>query len=642
MLEYAWIIPLLPLTGWVLMVFFGHRMKNGGDIFGPLSVGAAFVLSVPVLAQVIGGETINRSFTWLEIGKYHIEMGYAIDGLAAVLLTAISFVAFCIHLYSIGYMHGDVRYERYFANITLFTTGMLTLLVANNFLLFLIAWEIMGLCSYLLIGHWFEKKGPQDASMKAFITTRIGDVGLFIGIILLFSATGTFSFEKIFHAAEHGEIGGAFLTIAVLALFMGAVGKSAQFPLHVWLPDAMEGPTSVSALIHAATMVAAGVYLVARAFPLFHLSTTAMLVVAFIGAFTALFAATIATVMEDIKRVLAYSTISQLGYMMLALGVGGLTAGVFHLTTHAIFKALLFLGSGSVIHAVHTQNMHEMGGLLKKLPITGWTFLFGTAALAGLPPFAGFWSKDEILLDAFHSEYKILFWMGVAAAFLTAFYMTRLVILTFFGQPRDRHAYDHAHESPWTITVPLSLLAILSLTVGFVNSPYMGYRFTELVHFGHHTVPHSSFVQTVALISAFGGILVGWLIFGAGIISRRSIITGLRPAYVVIKNKYYVDEFYQLVIVRPVLALASLSGRFDLGVIDWIVNAVGWGTSQISRLSGWFDMAGVDGAVNGIANTTMASGAQLRKAQTGYIQQYLLALVGTMVVGLILFQFIGG
>ncbi|MCL4425037.1 MAG: NADH-quinone oxidoreductase subunit L, partial [Firmicutes bacterium] len=419
--------------------------------------------------------------------------------------------------------------------------------------------------------------------------------------------------------------------------------KSAQFPLHVWLPDAMAGPTPGSALIHAATMVAAGVYLVARAYGIFVATPYALFWVALIGGFTALFAATIATVMTDIKKVLAYSTVSQLGYMMLGLGAGSYTAGIFHLMTHAFFKSLLFLGSGSVIHAVHSQEMHEMGGLRKKLPITYWTFLIGTAALAGIPPFSGFWSKDEILLAAYRSPYPVLFWMGVATAGLTAYYMTRAVILTFFGQPRDHHKYEHAHESPPVMTVPLVILATLAAVSGLPGSPFLHNAFGEFVKFGHgHEAEPSSFVMIIAISAALLGVLAGVAIYGYKVISREKAIRSWRPLYLVLKNKYYVDEFYMAIFVRGTVLLAEIVGFFDRYIIDGLVNLVGWLGMQLSFLSGLFDKYVIDGMVNGVAAITMALGNSARRLQTGFVQSYAITLFAGVVIGLILIQLIGG
>lgn len=639
-LQWAWLIPLLPLSAFTFQVFFGRRFGERSALAGIIAMALAFLYSAAVLIQVLQGNTIAVSVPWVRSGDVEITMGYRIANLEAAMLFVVSFVAWLIQIYSTGYMHGDRRFNRFFAVVNLFTAGMLSLLMADNFILFIVSWEIMGLCSYLLIGHWFEDLNNAKAAMKAFMTTRVGDVGLLLGIWALFSRTGSFKFDEIFHAAEQGLLTPEFLTVAGILLFLGAVGKSAQVPLHVWLPDAMAGPTPVSALIHAATMVAAGVFLVARAYPIFHLGEGSLVVVAFIGVITALLAATVATVAEDIKKVLAYSTVSQLGYMIFALGVGGYTAGLFHLMTHAFFKALLFLGSGSVIHAAHTQNMHQMGGLFRKMKITGATFIIGSLALAGIPPFAGFYSKDEILLSAYNSPYPVIFWMGAAAAFLTAYYMTRAVWLTFFGQPRDQHKYDHAHESPWNMTVPLLLLAIPSVLAGLVGSPLTGHFIQEFITFGHHGLEPSGFVQMVALGAAVGGILVGYLIYGLGILSRVRTIKTLSPLYLLFEHKWYFDEIYQQVFVHGGLLVARVAGLFDRYVVDGLVNLVGFLGVKVSEFSGAFDWGVVDGMVNGVASTVAFSGQVARRAVTGFVQGYVLTMFAAAVVGLLVYLFI--
>ncbi|MHB1190561.1 MAG: NADH-quinone oxidoreductase subunit L, partial [Armatimonadota bacterium] len=462
---------------------------------------------------------------------------------------------------------------------------------------------------------------------------RVGDVGLFLGLLLIFSRTGAVNFREIFAAIpsllDASLLGVPVLPLAGLLLFAGAVGKSAQFPLHVWLPDAMEGPTPVSALIHAATMVAAGVYLVGRTYPVFAFEehSVTLLVVAVIGGITAIFAATIATVVNDIKRVLAYSTISQLGYMMLALGVGGYTAGLFHLMTHAFFKANLFLGSGSVIHGTGTQDMREMGGLAKKMPRTYWTFLIGSSALAGLPFTAGFFSKDEILLAAWHG-FPALFWVGLAAAFLTAFYMTRLMALTFWGESRG----GHAHESPHVMTAPLIVLAVLSIFAGWVGWP--GHNlFHHFIHFGEGEEPFSLLVAGLATGAAVLGIAVGWAVFVAKLVPSSLFREKLPWAYNVLANKYYMDEFYWTVLVRPLFFTTRTLASFDTKIVDGFVNGVGYATLGLSIVWGWFDKWVVDGLVNLVGGVTKLSGRVLRYAQTGFVLNYLLVIfLGVIVI----------
>lgn len=576
LLENIWIVPVLPLVSWVLITFFNRRLGERAATLGTATVLGSFVLSVAAfVALVRHGAPVSSGGLWLSFGSVELSMGFTVDSLAAIMLLVVTVVSSAVHIYSMGYMHGDRRYQRFYGTLGLFTSAMLLLVLADNFLLLLIAWEIMGLCSYLLIGHWFEEAWPRMASMKAFMTTRVGDVAMMIGIWLLFSQTGTFNIVETTQAVAGGQISLAVTTVGALLLFGGAIGKSAQFPLHVWLPDAMAGPTPVSALIHAATMVAAGVYLVARSYGIFLGAPDALLTVATIGGFTALFAATIATVQTDMKKILAYSTISQLGYMMLGLGVGGFVAGTFHLVTHAFFKALLFLTAGSVSHAAGTLEVHKLGGLGKKMKVTFWTFMVGGLALAGIPPLAGFWSKDEILLETFITGHPVLFWMAILTAFLTAYYMTRLACLVFFGPPRDKHVYDHAHESPRSMTGPLVVLGVLAVVAGLPASPFMGKWLVKFLDFGQtlpglmtgagsgaeglegagasvgHTLaatgaPGGGIVLPIALGAAFLGILIGYAVYGTRQIRRESLIRAFRPVYLLLKNKYYIDEIYQI------------------------------------------------------------------------------------------------
>ena len=655
MIEYAWLVPLLPLLAFVLIEATASYLGDKVAWLGVGAILASFVVAVKIFVESLGGAKLEGlDFNWVLSGDRVIPIGIQVDHLAAVTMVMVTIVSAMVQLYSIGYMHGDKRFGRYFAVVSLFTAAMLGLVIADNFFLLLLSWEIMGLCSYLLIGHWYENTVPQEASMKAFLTTRVGDIGLMIGIWVLFAATGSFNFAQIGEAAKAGHVAPVVLLIGGLLVFSGGVGKSAQFPLHVWLPDAMAGPTPASALIHAATMVAAGVYLVARSYMIFaYAPAMVLMIVAIIGGFTAFFAATIATVRTDIKQVLAYSTVSQLGYMMLALGVGGATAGAFHLTTHAFFKALLFLGSGSVIHAVHSQEMHELGGLYKKMPITFGTWVVGTLALSGVPPFSGFFSKDEILLAAYNYAPRgfewvggLVFAFGMATAFLTAYYMTRATVLTFFGRPRNHHQYDHAHESPWVMALPLVILAVPALLVGFAGSTWFGLgnwfgHFVEIE--GGREFHHSAFVQNFAIISALGGILVGYLVYGRASAEARSrVLPTLRPVYLVLKNKYYVDEFYHATAVAGTLALSRLAGWFDQNVIDRLVNWVGALGVFGSDAAGETDRVVVDGLVNFVGDGTLWVGRQARRLQTGLVQSYMLTLAAAVVIGIILFQVIGG
>lgn len=630
MLSYAFLIPLFPLLSFVLIISFGRRLPGKGAYPAIGALSCSFVLSLLILRAQIMGQTLPNNelnFPWLTLGNTKFVMGFVLDHLTSAMLVMVSLVSLLIHIYSIGYMEGDKRYPRFFAYLSLFTASMLGLVLANNLLELYFCWELVGLCSYLLIGFWFEKTSAARAGKKAFIVTRCGDLGLFIGLMLIFTCTGSLNFTTIF--AKIPQLSPTILTIIAILIFLGAVGKSAQFPLHVWLPDAMEGPTPVSALIHAATMVAAGVYLIARLFILFSATSTPLIIVAYIGAFTAFFAATIALVINDIKRVLAYSTISQLGYMMLGLGVGGYTAGVFHLLTHAFFKALLFMGAGSVIHALRTNDIMEMGGLSKKMKITCITFVIGALSLAGIPPLSGFWSKDEILLQAFNSGYLIIFTLGILGAFLTAFYMFRLIFLTFFGAPRREFS---PHESPPVMTGPLIVLSLFALFLGFLGSPIFNNSLQAFIHQGvavHQEV--NLFVLILSSLVALSGIVLAWAMYYKRVISPQFFILHFPFIYKVLKNKYYIDEFYYLVLVNPFFRFAALLSRFDLRVVDGLVNLVGFVTVKLSQLHQLFDQYIVDGLVNLIGLVTKRSGESLRFLQTGLVQNYMLVvLVGTI------------
>ena len=477
MIRYAYIIPLLPLASFVINIFAGKRLPRKGDWVSLATITAALVMSIGVFIEMFLAYDPNFKYhvtiPWLSItDRFLLNVGILIDNVTAIMLVVVTGVSTLVHLYSIGYMHGDKHYNRFFAYLSIFSFSMLGLVLSESFFFMFVFWELVGLSSYLLIGFWFEKKSAADAGKKAFVVNRVGDFGFLIGIMIIFSTCGVVGFDQVNAAVAAGKLSGFWLTLAGIGIFCGAVGKSAQFPLHVWLPDAMEGPTPVSALIHAATMVAAGVYLVGRVYPIF--TPDAFLVIACIGLITLFISATIALTQNDIKKVLAYSTCSQLGFMVMALGVGGYTAGLAHLTTHAAFKACLFLGSGSVIHAVHTQDIQEMGGLYKKMPITFLTFLVATLAIAGVPLFSGFYSKDMILAAALefamrsgNSIHYVFFGGALLTAGMTAFYMFRMVILTFFGVPRDHHKHAHAHESPLNMTLPLVILAVLSFSIFF-------------------------------------------------------------------------------------------------------------------------------------------------------------------------------
>jgi len=621
---FAWIVAALPLASAVLTLFFGKRSPARGAIYGIVAIGAGLVLSLGVMWNVVsGGPDIERAVSWFSVGSLHVELGELIDGLAAMMLVVVTAVSLCVHVYSLGYMHGDKRFTWFYVVLSLFTAAMLNVVIANNLIQLLVGWEVMGVCSYLLIGHWWEEHENSSAAIKAFITTRTGDVPFLFGIFALVAATGltTSNIPVITEMAKGGHVSQGWLTLAALLLFGGTIGKSAQFPLHVWLPDAMAGPTPVSALIHAATMVAAGVYLLGRMFEVFiHADPIVLTIVSTIAAITMLIAALMAMVQDDIKKVLAYSTISQLAYMVagLSLGDAGYTAGLFHLFTHAFFKALLFLGAGSVIHAVHSNNMSEMGGLRKVMPTTFWTFAIGSAALAGIPPFSGFWSKDEIISTAFHQGHYALWAVAAFTAILTAFYMMRAVLLTFFGAYRG---HGHPHESPPTITGPLVALAVPAALAGFLNAPPW-HVFTDWVHVG--AVEHEPYNYGFAALSVLGA-LIG-LAAGYRLYSRwreREPLRALGPGYVVLENKFYLDELYWRGIVRPIRDNVSAAVYWTNQVIlDGIVNGAAWVTRRVGVGVNVFDREVIDGAVNGLGRGAGFTGGILRYLQSGNVQRY--------------------
>jgi NADH-quinone oxidoreductase subunit L len=652
MVNTAVSILLLPLLAFVLIVFVTRANKALSAWLSILAMGLAAALALfVILPSVMAGGTDHFEFNWLRLwpggGPAGTEMvlrlGIQVDALAAIMLVVVTVVSFLVQVYSRSYMiehgHYDPGYSRFFAYLSLFTFSMLAVVLANNLLFLFMGWELVGLCSYLLIGFWFDRGArrgvhllpPWIAAKKAFITTRVGDVGFLIGLIILWNVGGTLELSKLFEQAEHhsgnlfnaGLLGQPLIFWACLCLFAGAVGKSGQFPLHVWLPDAMEGPTPVSALIHAATMVAAGVYLVARTYPLFEASPQALTVVAIIGGFTAIFAASMGLASNDIKRVLAYSTVSQLGYMMLALGVGSLAAGMFHLFTHAFFKALLFLAAGSVIHAVGTNDITEMGGLKRFMPRTYWTMLVGGLSLAGFPLFAGFWSKDEILAAVAKSGGPILLAFGVITVFLTAFYTFRMFFLTFHGtfrgpvraavnpssHPPEIDAETHQaglHESDGFMTGPLIVLAIPALLIGFWGSPLMNNGFQRLLEGSHYVdIPPNLVLAVIGAVLAVAGIGVAWMMYGA----RQFVTEPLArygAVYTLLANRYFIDELYMWLIDKLAIGVAAALAIFDRQVLD--------------------------GVVNGIATAFAQGGQALRAAQTGRVQNYGLVLFGGMAV----------
>ncbi|MCP8967892.1 NADH-quinone oxidoreductase subunit L [Ectobacillus ponti] len=590
MMDYAWLIPLFPLVSFALSLLVGKKLKEATSLISIMLVLLSFAGAVVVLLERLSNGTVKHEWTWLHLGDKAIQFGFEINALNALMLFIVTLVSLLVHIYSRGYMHGDERFPVFYAYLGLFTFAMLGLVISTNLLQLYIFWELVGLGSFLLVGFYFYKESAKAAAKKAFIMTRIGDVGLFIGMILLFWQVGSFNYSDIFAAVKAGDISGTMITLTAILIFVGAMGKSGQFPLHTWLPDAMEGPTPVSALIHAATMVAAGVYLVATMFPLFEASSTAMNVVAIIGGITAIFAASIGLVQTDIKRVLAYSTVSQLGYMMLALGSAGYVAGVFHLTTHAFFKALLFLAAGSVIHAVHTQNIEEMGGLFSKMKTTATLFLIGTMAISGVPLLSGFFSKDEILVAAWeHGNYGV-FTLAVIAAFFTAFYMFRLFFLVFTGKPRGEQ--KGVHESPSVMTLPMVVLGVLAVVAGYVNTPwfgtFLGDWLTKDAPFTVHEGHGPAWIMIVATLVSLTGIGLAYLIYGKGSLSRNWLVGQDSFSYDALKNKYYIDELYGITIVPLTKGIAHVLQFVETYIVEGLAQVIAGivkGTSSIgSRL----------------------------------------------------------
>ena len=531
-----------------------------------------FALFWFVLEGLLSDGATGYGVDWLRIGDTTIAWGVAVDEISVTMLGLVTFVALLVQVYSLGYMKHHGQYDpglgRYYAFHSLFVAAMLTLVLADNLLFLYIAWELVGLGSYLLIGFWYERRSAAEAAKKAFVTTRIGDVGLLIGIILLFRATGTFDISTIIHIAQNGGISQTTLTVSTLLIFVGAMGKSAQFPLHVWLPDAMEGPTPVSALIHAATMVAAGVYLVARLMPLFEMEQAVLIVVASVGLFTFIFAGAIALVSTDIKRVLAYSTMSHLGLMMLALGAGGVGVALFHLVAHGVSKAMLFLGAGSVMHAMEDEtDIRKMGGLLARMPITGWTFLIGSASLAGVVPLAGFFTKDEVLIYTHENLPLIFIVLAFAGVALSGLYMARVAFAAFLGAPKSDHSA--VHESPAVMTIPLLLLAPFSIGVGILAfGLWDGYNGFAAFIEGYGEIHIVIWISAASMLLAGAGIVVGWLAYARGSLSAQAIAERFAPIHRMLVNKYYVDEAYQWVIDKIALAFARFIAAFDRVVVN--------------------------------------------------------------------------
>uniref|UniRef100_A0A831UEK8 NADH-quinone oxidoreductase subunit L n=1 Tax=Geobacter metallireducens TaxID=28232 RepID=A0A831UEK8_GEOME len=662
MFEYVWLIPLFPLIGVVINGLLGKKIKNESVIggIGSLMVFGSFLVSCGILMELLSKPAEERVFekvlfTWIKAGNFNAEIGFLIDPLSALMIMVVTGVGFLIHVYSIGYMHGEEGFYRYFTYLNLFTFSMLLLVLGNNLLLMFVGWEGVGLCSYLLIGYYFHKKSAGDAGKKAFVMNRVGDFGFLLGLFTLYWYLGqyhnvwTINFRELAASAHLLPVGG-IVTIITLCFFLGATGKSAQIPLYTWLPDAMEGPTPVSALIHAATMVTAGVYMIGRLNFVYIRSHETMMVVAIVGAATAIFAASIGTAQNDIKRVLAYSTVSQLGFMFLAMGVGAFTAGIFHLMTHAFFKACLFLGSGSVIHAMHhalhhihshddPQDMRNMGGLKKQMPITFLTFLVSTIAIAGIPGFSGFFSKDEILWQAFanplHGDLNIILWAtGAIAAGFTAFYMFRLVFMTFFGECRIKEkAKSHLHESPLVITFPLMVLGLLAIVGGYVGIPKLigdvlggipnylehylepvfkgshDFMAQQLAHgAAHHSHALEWGLMGLSVVIALVGISIAFFLYVVSPSIPAKFTAAFPALHRAVYNKWYIDELYDFLFVNPCKAIG---------------NALWKG----------FDVVVVDGVVNGVASIVKGFGGALRNIQTGYVHNYALTMtLGTVVI----------
>ncbi|MBK7227875.1 MAG: NADH-quinone oxidoreductase subunit L [Ignavibacteriales bacterium] len=678
-------ILFLPLFGFVVTLLLGKKVKS-------IYLFEVFILTIVLISAIVLAfgklsyfidHKIVSEIEWFRLtDTIVIKLGFLIDNLTVLMLFVVALISALVHYFSVAYMKGDERYNRYFAYLGIFTFSMNGIVLTNNILMMYIFWELVGLSSYLLIGFWFEKKSAADAGKKAFLVNRIGDLGMFAGILILFLTYNTFSFDTIFQSISAGKIpfnSEFWLTLTGILLFMGAVGKSAQFPLHVWLPDAMEGPTPVSALIHAATMVAAGVYLTVRIFGL--LTADAMMFIAVIGMLSAFIPATIALTQNDIKKVLAYSTVSQLGYMVMALGVGAYKFAFFHLVTHAFFKACLFLGSGSVIHAMHhEQDIRNMGGLRKKLPLTYATFLLSSLAISGIPLTSGFLSKDGILASAFAfgslTGYWIFAVVGFLVALLTAFYMFRLIIITFHGEPRDHHKYDHAHESPFVMAMPLVVLAGLSIFIWYTPNPIsadQGWFLTKWIETPELHAPNSTrfdFMQSevvaetqqvaehnsshgeitysekyteamhsahypamfLSLFVAIAGILTAFVFYQWKKVNVEKLTASIKPLYNFSLNKWYIDEFYHKTFVAGLLGLSKIIYWFDATIVDGIVNGSATVTRAISTFTGAFDKYVVDGLVNFMAYLSGFIGLIFRRIQTGKVQTYIVLVIFSIII----------
>ncbi|WP_461832913.1 NADH-quinone oxidoreductase subunit L [Desulfothermus sp.] len=636
MMKYVWLIVFFPFLGFLINGFFGRYFsKRVVATIGASAIGLAFVCGIYTLFDLLSLSPQSRVvevvfFDWIKTGILNIPAGFLIDPLTMVMVLVVSGVSFLIHIYAGEYMEEDPGYVRFFVYLNLFVSMMLTLVMANNFLLMFVGWEGVGLCSYLLIGFWFEKDSASNAGKKAFIVNRIGDFGFLVAMFIIFTTFHTLNFREVFEKApEMFTVGSTTITLATLFLFLGATGKSAQIPLYVWLPDAMEGPTPVSALIHAATMVTAGVYMMARCSVLYALAPFSLGVAGTIGALTAVFAASMALVQVDMKRVLAYSTISQIGYMVLGCGVGAFAAGIFHLMTHAFFKALLFLGAGSVSHALAGElDIRKMGGLYKKLPITHITFLSATLAISGIIPFAGFFSKDEILFETFIGHHNILYFLGIAGALMTAFYMFRLYFIAFHGESRvDPEVEKHIHEPSWRMALPLCVLGILSLIGGWIQLPFfhnlkiLGGFLEPVFHHAHEIggIEHGAeagiwlegALMALSLVVACIGIYIAYNFYIKKPELPKRLGEKFAGLYRLLFNKYYVDEIYQIIVVKPLYNLSQ--------ILSYVV-----------------DQNIIDAAVNGTGKTMVYASSTLRRINTGYVQFYgLIMFIGAVVVLLV-------
>ena len=662
----AWLVPALPAASAAVIIALGRKMPGGGAEIGILSLVASFLLAVGVAIEVfsanVASTTAGQGSAFVHTAAVElapigagaaIDAGIRVDGLTAMMFLLVTFVSLMVHIYSLGYMHGEERFTWYYAVLSLFTAAMLLLSIADNLMLLLVGWELVGVCSFLLIGFWWEAKHNSDAAIKAFLTTKLGDVGLIIGVVALWGQFGTFNIGEIFAMVDQGvQADGAalqsgLLAFALIAMILGVIGKSAQFPLHTWLPDAMAGPTPVSALIHAATMVTAGVFLVARLYPLYSAVPAAQATLAVVGAITLLAAGLLALVQEDIKKVLAYSTVSQLGYMVAALAFS-YTAGIFHLFTHGFFKALLFLGAGSIIHAAHSNDMRDMGGLAKVMPSTFKTFFVGTLALMAVPPLAGFWSKDEILVEAAAAggyTGSLVLVLGAIGGLITVFYMTRLLYLVFAGEFRGS---GHPHESPPSMTLPLVALAVPSALIGLANLPVAGFQpyafsawtMPSLEYWQTHPIEFNPAVAAVAVALALAGFLAGRALYRSQPLDADDPMRKLGVATQVLEERYYLDHLWTDLVTRYLVrdtagpAAVALNDR----VIDRVVYWAGAGTGWFGqRLYDVFDQRGIDGALHAVATGTWWTTARVRLAQSGNVQLYAGAMLAGVVVLAVVF-----